>query len=98
MGTWKERVRERAASVRLEAHALLLAARDPRTPRRARALVLALAGYALSPVDLIPDFIPVLGDLDDVVIVGVGLWIARRMIPAEVLEDCRKRAAAKTPK
>ncbi|MGE5179272.1 MAG: YkvA family protein [Bacteroidota bacterium] len=97
MGTWKERARERAARVRLEAHALLLAARDPRTPRRARALVLALAGYALSPIDLIPDFIPVLGYLDDVVIVGVGFWIARRMIPEEVLDDCRRRAAAGKP-
>jgi uncharacterized membrane protein YkvA (DUF1232 family) len=97
VGTWKERARARGASLRLEAHALLLAARDPRTPRRARALVLALAGYALSPIDLIPDFIPVLGYLDDVLIVGMGLWIARRMIPEEVLADCRRKAASKAP-
>lgn len=89
--------RERAAETRLEARALLLAARDPRTPRRARALVLALAAYALSPIDLIPDFIPVLGHLDDVVILAAGLWLARRMVPPDVLEECRLRARAETP-
>lgn len=89
--SWKER----AAAVRLEGHALLLAARDPRTPRLARAIVLSLAAYALSPIDLIPDFIPIVGHLDDVVIVGVGLWIARRMIPETVLSECRERARKK---
>jgi uncharacterized membrane protein YkvA (DUF1232 family) len=89
--SWKER----AAAVRLEGHALLLAARDPRTPRLARALVWSLAAYALSPIDLIPDFIPILGHLDDVVIVGAGLWIARRMIPETVLSECRERARSK---
>ena len=89
--TW----RERARALRIEAEALLLAARHPRTPRRARGLILALAAYALSPIDLIPDFIPILGHLDDVVIVGLGIWLARRMIPVEVLEECRARAAGK---
>jgi uncharacterized membrane protein YkvA (DUF1232 family) len=89
--SWKER----AAAVRLEGHALLLAARDPRTPRLARTLVWSLAAYALSPIDLIPDFIPILGHLDDVVIVGAGLWIARRMIPENVLSECRERARSK---
>ena len=84
-----------ARALRIEAEALLLAARHPRTPKRAKGLILALAAYALSPIDLIPDFIPILGHLDDVIIVGLGVWLAKRMIPLEVLEECRALALAK---
>ncbi len=90
---WKEQAR----ALRIEAETLLLAARHPRTPKRAQGLILALAAYALSPIDLIPDFIPVLGHLDDVVIVGLGVWLAKRMVPVEVLEECRTLALAKFP-
>ena len=72
--------------------ALWLAARDPRVPSAAKLLAGLVAAYALSPIDLIPDFIPVLGYLDDVLIVPAGIWLALRMIPAEVLEDLRGRA------
>lgn len=65
----------------VEAHAAWLAARDPRVPWLARLLAIAVAAYALSPIDLIPDFIPVLGWLDDLLIVPLGLWVVRRLIP-----------------
>lgn len=70
------------------------AARDPRTPWLARMLALLVAAYALSPIDLIPDFIPVLGFLDDLVIVPMGLLLVLRLIPEEVKDSARERAAA----
>jgi uncharacterized membrane protein YkvA (DUF1232 family) len=72
--------------------ALYLAARDPRVPWYAKALALGVAAYALSPIDLIPDFIPVLGYLDDVVIVPLGIALVRRLIPAELLAEHRLAA------
>jgi uncharacterized membrane protein YkvA (DUF1232 family) len=75
---------------------VLGAARDPRTPWYAKALALAVAAYALSPIDLIPDFIPVLGLLDDLILVPFGIALALRMIPAEVLAEHRARAAIST--
>ena len=80
----------------LKQHTLVayFAARDPRTPWIARALAMAVAAYALSPIDLIPDFIPVLGYLDDLVLVPLGLWWVLRMIPTEVRDAARTRAAA----
>lgn len=83
-----------ARSLRRDAHAVWLAARDPRTPWCAKALAFAVAGYALSPIDLIPDFIPVLGYLDDLILVPVGLWLVLRMIPREVLAAHRATAEA----
>lgn len=67
--------------LRVEAHALWLAARDPATPTAAKIVAFLVAAYALSPIDLIPDFVPVLGLLDDLVIVPAGVWLVRRMIP-----------------
>lgn len=81
-----------ARRVRLEIRVLQLAHADPRTPRIAKWLLAATAAYALSPIDLIPDFIPVLGHLDDAVVVPAGLWLAMRLIPGPVLEESRARA------
>ncbi len=76
-----------------EAHTLYLAYRDPRTPWYARAWLALVLGYLASPIDLIPDFIPVIGHLDDLLLVPAGLALAVRMIPGEVLDECRKKAA-----
>ena len=72
---------------------LYIAARDRRTPLLARGIAAATAAYALSPIDLIPDFIPVLGLLDDLVIVPLGIWLALRLIPAGLIEEYRAIAA-----
>ena len=84
-----------AARLKRDVVALWLAARDPRTPWPARALAGLVAAYALSPIDLIPDFIPVLGYLDDLLIVPAGLWLALRQVPAPLLAEFRERAAAR---
>lgn len=81
--------------LRRELHALYLAGRDPRVPWYAKALAGFVVLYALSPVDLVPDWIPFVGLLDDLVIVPLGIVLARRMIPAPVLAECRERADAK---
>jgi uncharacterized membrane protein YkvA (DUF1232 family) len=73
-------------------YALYLAARDPRVPWYAKAVVALVAGYALSPIDLIPDFIPVLGYLDDLLLLPLGIALAIRLIPADVWRDCLARA------
>ncbi|WP_394886626.1 YkvA family protein [Mesorhizobium sp. AaZ16] len=82
-----------AKGVRRDAVAIFLAARDPRTPWYAKALAALVAAYALSPIDLIPDFIPVLGYLDDLLIVPAGIWIAVRLVPAGLMEEFRATAA-----
>jgi uncharacterized membrane protein YkvA (DUF1232 family) len=74
--------------------ALYLAYRDPRTPWHGRAFAALVVAYALSPIDLIPDPIPVLGYLDDLILIPLGAWLALRMIPREVMADCRSRAQA----
>jgi uncharacterized membrane protein YkvA (DUF1232 family) len=87
-----EKVRAWARALKRDVLALYLAARDPRVPWYAKALALAVAAYALSPIDLIPDFIPVLGYLDDLILVPLGIALAVRLIPADVMADCRARA------
>ena len=84
--------RERARSFEVDVVALWLACRDPRVPWYAKALAAGVAGYALSPIDLIPDFIPILGYLDDLVLIPLGVASVRRMIPAHVWSECRARA------
>ena len=76
-----------------DAHAAWIAARHPRTPWYARAFGLLVTAYALSPIDLIPDFIPVLGLLDDLVLVPAGIWLFVKMLPPGLFEECRARAA-----
>jgi uncharacterized membrane protein YkvA (DUF1232 family) len=88
------RLKTWARGIRRDVHALSLAARDPRVPWYAKALALVVAGYALSPIDLIPDFIPVLGYLDDVILVPAGIWLVVRLIPPEVMAEHRALAAA----
>ncbi|MER9642416.1 YkvA family protein [Mesorhizobium sp. M0239] len=83
---------EWARTIKRDVHALYLAARDPRTPWYAKALAVCVAGYALSPIDLIPDFIPVIGYLDDVILVP-GVLAVVRMIPPEVMAEHREAAA-----
>ena len=86
--SWRKRVNE----LKGEVYALYLACKDPRTPWYAKAFAALILGYALSPIDLIPDFIPVLGYLDDLVIVPAGIALLLKMIPREVLEECREKA------
>jgi uncharacterized membrane protein YkvA (DUF1232 family) len=87
------RLKDRAESIRRDIHAIYLAARDPRTPWYAKALAVCVAGYALSPIDLIPDFVPVLGYLDDAVIVPLGILAVVKLIPAGIMADHRAAAA-----
>ena len=89
-----ERAKQWARIVRRDVHALYLAGRDPRVPWYAKALALCVAGYALSPIDLIPDFVPVLGYLDDVIIVPLGILLVVKLIPPEIMEEHRAWAAA----
>ena len=83
-----------ARRVSVEAHTAWLAARDPRCPWYARAFGLFVTAYALSPIDLIPDFIPVLGLLDDALLIPLGLWLFVRMVPAPLIAEHRSAAAA----
>src|SRR5450759_401418 len=88
----ESRTRRWAARLKTETSAVYLACRDPRTPWYAKALALLVVGYALSPIDLIPDFIPVLGYLDDLILIPLGLMLVIRLIPADVLSECRQKS------
>jgi uncharacterized membrane protein YkvA (DUF1232 family) len=90
-----EHMRQWARTLRRDVLTLYLAARDPRVPWYAKAVAACVAVYALSPIDLIPDFIPILGYLDDLVIVPLGIWLAIRLIPPFVLEELRQAAIAR---
>lgn len=85
-------LRQRARRLKSEVHALYLAYKDPRVPLYAKLFLALVVGYALSPIDLIPDFIPILGYLDDIILLPLGIALTIRMIPPEVLSDCRERA------
>lgn len=88
--TWKQRARQ----LRIETYAVYLAYRDPRVPWYARVFAACVVGYAFSPIDLIPDPIPVLGYLDDLVLVPIGIALALKMIPENVMAECREEAKA----
>jgi uncharacterized membrane protein YkvA (DUF1232 family) len=88
LAAWKARARE----LKRDVFALSFAVRDPRVPWYAKVAAACVVAYALSPIDLIPDFIPVLGYLDDLVLVPLGIWLVVRLIPAAVLSECRARA------
>src|SRR5512135_684747 len=87
---WKQKAR----ALKRQVITLYYAYRDPRTPWYARAFAALVVAYAFSPIDLIPDFVPVLGYLDDLVLVPLGVWLALRLVPAQVMADCRARAEA----
>lgn len=86
---WKARARQ----LKTEVYALYLAYKDPRTPWYARVFAAIVVGYAFSPIDLIPDPIPVLGYLDDLVLIPLGVFLALKMIPSEVMSDNRRKAS-----
>jgi uncharacterized membrane protein YkvA (DUF1232 family) len=88
---WKQKAGEQ----KIQVYALYLAYRDPRTPWYAKAFTTLVVGYAFSPIDLIPDFIPVLGYLDDLILLPLGVTIALRLIPTEVMGECQERAREK---
>jgi uncharacterized membrane protein YkvA (DUF1232 family) len=85
-------IKQRARELKTELIALALAARDPRTPWYAKLLVAGCVAYALTPVDLIPDAIPVIGLIDDLIFIPIAVAIAVRFIPEPVLADCRARS------
>jgi uncharacterized membrane protein YkvA (DUF1232 family) len=90
MTTWRERVR----NLKRDVVAIAFAIRDPRVPWYAKVVGACVVAYALSPIDLIPDFVPVLGYLDDLVLVPLGLLLVLRLIPADILAEHRVAAAA----
>jgi uncharacterized membrane protein YkvA (DUF1232 family) len=87
-------VREWAKKLKKETIALYLAARDPRTPLVAKLLAGIIVAYAFSPIDLIPDFIPVLGYLDDFILLPIGIWFVLKLIPEAVMAESREKAQA----
>lgn len=93
-GRWRARLALWAGGLRRDGVTLWMSLRHPGTPRWARFFAWAAVIYALSPIDLIPDFIPVLGYLDDMVLLPFLIWLALRLIPADVLAECRERAQA----
>lgn len=85
---WKRRVKH----LKTETYALYLAYQDPRTPWYARVLAAGVIAYALSPIDLIPDFIPILGYLDDLILLPLGVMLVLKLIPPPILAECRAKA------
>jgi len=92
MQTWKQRARQ----LKKETYAIYIACKDPRVPWYARVFAGFVVAYAFSPIDLIPDVIPILGYLDDLVLVPLGIILVLKMIPPAVLAECRDKAEALT--
>jgi uncharacterized membrane protein YkvA (DUF1232 family) len=89
-----EGLKNKAKLLKTEVYALYLAYNDPRTPWYARIFAVCVVGYVCSPIDLIPDFIPILGYLDDLVLVPLGIFLVLKMIPKAVMDDYREKAKA----
>jgi len=87
------RLKEWAQRLKNEVVAIWFCTRHPRTPFVAKALAAALVAYAFSPIDLIPDFIPVLGYLDELILLPIGIWLVLKLVPRDVLAECRDQAA-----
>jgi uncharacterized membrane protein YkvA (DUF1232 family) len=96
--THLQKLKQQAKRLKTELQALYLACRDPRVPWYARVLAICVVGYAFSPIDLIPDFIPILGYLDDLIIVPLGILLVVKMIPRAVIVECRVKAQSATPR
>lgn len=90
---WKAK----AKALKREVYALYLCSRHPKTPLYAKLFAILIVSYALSPIDLIPDFVPVLGYLDDLIIIPAGIALLIRMIPSGVLQECREKAQENPP-
>jgi uncharacterized membrane protein YkvA (DUF1232 family) len=90
---WLQSAKQRARAVKRDAVAVWIAARDPRVPWYAKVVAVSVAAYALSPIDLIPDFIPILGYVDDLLIVPAGILLTIRLIPAGLMDEFREEAA-----
>jgi uncharacterized membrane protein YkvA (DUF1232 family) len=90
MQSWKRGARQLSA----QAYTLYLAYRHPKTPWYAKVFAALIVGYVFSPIDPIPDFIPGVGLLDEMVVVPIGVWIATKMVPREVFEECQEKARA----
>jgi uncharacterized membrane protein YkvA (DUF1232 family) len=91
MITFKE-LKEKTKSIETDIYALYKAYRDPRVPWYVKIIILFLLGYFISPIDLIPDFIPVIGYIDDILIISLTIYLIIKLIPAEVFQDCRNKA------
>lgn len=90
--TFLQNLKQNVLHLKAETLALYLAARDPRTPWYAKLLVAGVVAYAFSPIDLIPDFVPVLGYLDDLILIPIGIALAIKLVPHQVLVECRAQA------
>lgn len=88
-----QRVAETTLALRNNLYALYLASRDTRVPGLAKFIIVVVVAYALSPIDLIPDFIPIIGYLDDAILLPLGIWLAIRLIPRDVWRECQGKAA-----
>ena len=92
MAQFIEGWKQRAKQLKIEIYAIYLAYKDPRVPWCARIFAACVVGYAFSPIDLIPDPIPILGYLDDLILIPLGVVLALKMIPKEVMAECRERS------
>jgi len=95
--TLKKRLKKWALKLKSDVIAMYFALKHPLTPLYAKIFTAIVVGYALSPIDLIPDFVPILGYLDDLIILPLGITIAIRLIPASVLDACREKARNNPP-
>ncbi|OHD11500.1 MAG: hypothetical protein A2086_04975 [Spirochaetes bacterium GWD1_27_9] len=87
-----KKLKEKAKQLKSDTYALFLAYKDKRVKWYAKIFIIIVISYALSPIDLIPDFIPILGLLDDIILVPLGIYFALKMIPQDIMEECREKA------
>jgi len=87
-----ENLKTKAKALKTDTFALYFAYKDPRTPWYAKVLTIIVVGYAFSPIDLIPDFIPIIGYLDDLILVPAGIFLCLKLIPKDVIDECREKA------